>query len=101
MHFVKQFLLRELRKSIFYNYGMFYLPSPLYAITSICSVQLFKNEKTCGHVSGAHGFNVKSVSPAYIAHFLVQDLSHILHVFLVGVLLFTPHSTNILCITTI
>ena len=24
-------------------------------------------------VSGAHGFNIKSVSPAYTAHFLAQD----------------------------
>ena len=30
----------------------------------------FKNEKMCS-VSGAHRFNVKSVSPAYTAHFLV------------------------------
>ena len=43
-----------------------------------------------------HGFNVKSVSPAYIAHFLTQDFSNILHVFLVGVLLFTPYSRSVL-----
>ena len=51
---------------------------------------------TMCNVSGAHRFSVKSVSPAYIAHFLAQDLhvSHILHVFLVGVLLFTPYSTG-------
>ena len=52
-------------------------------------------------ILGAHGFNAKSVSPAYIAHFLAQDFSHILDVFLVGVLLFTPHSRSILCTTKI
>ena len=50
-------------------------------------------------ILGAHGFNVKSVSPAeYTAHFLAQD---ILHVFLVGVLLFTPYIRSILCTTKI
>ena len=38
----------------------------------------------------AHAFNVKTVSPTYIAHFLAQDFSHFLRVFLAGVLLFTP-----------
>ena len=42
-------------------------------------------------------FNVKSPSPAYNDHFLAQDSSHILHVFLVGVLLFTPYSRSVLC----
>jgi len=35
-------------------------------------------------------FNVKTVSPTYIAHFLAQDFSHFLRVFLVGVSLFAP-----------
>ena len=34
-------------------------------------------------------------------HFLAQDFSHILHVLLVGVLLFTPHSRSLLCTTKI
>ena len=46
-------------------------------------------------------FNVKSVIPSYIAHLLPQDFSHILHAFLVGVLLFTPYSRSILCTTKI
>ena len=46
-------------------------------------------------------FNFKSVSPAYIAHFLAQDFSRILQVFLVGVLLFTPYSMSTLCTTKI
>ena len=45
-------------------------------------------DKRCGlhiHIaSGADGFNIKSVSPTFIAHFLAQDFSHILHIFLVG-----------------
>ena len=34
-----------------------------------------------------------------IVHFLAQDFSHILLVFLVGVLLFTSYSRSILCTT--
>ena len=41
-------------------------------------------------IFGAHGFNVKTVSPINIAHFLAQDFRHFLRVRLVGVLLFTP-----------
>ena len=52
------------------------------------------------NVCGAHGFNVKTVmSPTYITHFLPQDFSHFLRVFLVGVLLFTPLSWNVICTT--
>ena len=58
----------------------------------------FKEKKLLGstqqlvlrNVCGAHSFNVKIVSPTYIAHFPAQDFSHFLRVFLVGVLLLAP-----------
>ena len=55
-----------------------------------------KMKKIVGSTQQQLMFNVKSLSLAYIAHFLAQDFSNILRVFLVGVLLFTPHSRNIL-----
>jgi len=52
-------------------------------------VEQRQSEKTKNQQTGLC-FNVKTVSPTYLAHFLVQDFSHFLRVFLVGVLLFAP-----------
>ena len=64
--------------------------SNLSCITEFINRPVSSASETMRKVCGAHGFNVKTVSPTYIAHFLSQDFSHFLRVFLVGVLLFTP-----------